>query len=52
MVLEAAEIDLEANGQEAQFIEELFPTYRHIRFRGVGALHRTGPVHWNRGGAG
>ena len=50
IVLEEAEIPLEANGQEARYIEELFPPCRYIRFRGVGALHRTGPVHRSGGG--
>ena len=35
------EIPLEANGQEARFIEEVFTTHRYVRFRGLGALHRT-----------
>ena len=41
MVLEEAEIDLEANGQEAQFIEELFPTTDTSDF--VGSVRCTAP---------
>ena len=46
-VLEEVAIPLEANGQEALYIEEMF-TGTDIRFRGVGALHRAtrgGDVH-------
>ena len=52
IVLEEVAISLEVNGQEARYIEELFPRHRYVRFRGVGALHRAGDVHRNRGGAG
>ena len=40
-VLEVAEIPLEANGQEAQFIEEIFTTTDTSDF--VGSVHCTGP---------
>ena len=52
IVLEEVEIPLAANGQEARFIQEVFTPCRHIRFRGVGALHRARAVHRSGGGTG
>ena len=40
-VLEEAEIPLEANGQEARYIEELFPTTDTSNF--VGSVRCTAP---------
>ena len=53
IVLEEAEISLAAYGQEARYIEELFPPHQYVRFRGVGALHRArgGGVHRSGRGA-
>ena len=39
-VLEEEEIPLAANGQEAQFIEQLFTLIDTSDFLGLGALHR------------
>ena len=52
-VLEEVEIPLEANGQEARYIEELFPRHGYLLFRGGGTLHRPrgGGVHRSGGGA-
>ena len=53
-VLEEEEISLEANGQEAPVHRADVYQYRYIRFRGVGALHRTrggGDVHRSGRGA-
>ena len=53
-VLEEEEISLEANGQEARYIEEMFTSTGYIRFRGVGALYGTargGDVHRSGRGA-
>ena len=44
-VLEETQIPLAANGQESQYIEEMFPRTDAdcVGFRGVGALHRCRP---------
>ena len=39
-VLEEEEIPLEANGQDAQYIEQMFTNADMSDFVGVGALHR------------
>ena len=51
-MLEEVEFPLGTNGQDAQFIRGGVPPHRYVRFRGVGALHRAGPVHRSGGGVG
>ena len=38
VLLDAASIALEANGQTSWFIDQAFPAARYVRLRGVGAL--------------
>ena len=52
IVLEEAEIPLEANGQEARYIDGVVPPHRYVRFRGVGALHRARGRDVHRSGRG
>ena len=51
-VLEEVDIDLQANGQDGRFIEEVFTTHRHVRLRGIGALHRARGKTVRRSGGG
>ena len=51
-VLEEMEIPLAANGQEAQFIEQMFTATDTSDFCWIGALHRASAVHRSGGGTG
>ena len=52
MVLEEVDIELEVNGQNGRFIEEVFTATDTSDFGGVGALYGGGRVYRSGGGAG